>query len=193
MKLKDNFKLFYKSSSRLMFPELASARYLLQQINPSDQQFIFEGLSDPQVIEFYGVSFSSFESTAQQMEFYDSLIREGSGTWWKVVDRQTGERTGAIGFNNYQPKHKKAEVGYWLLPSFWGKGIIGEVLPIVINYLRKQYNIHRIEALIEDGNDRSCKALEKAGFIHEGLQRDCEIKNGKYISLHVYALITFSY
>jgi ribosomal-protein-alanine N-acetyltransferase len=172
-----------------MFPELSSNRFLLQQIIPSDQQFIFEGLSDPNVIEFYGVRFNSFEGTHEQMLFYDSLIKEGTGTWWKIVDIKSRERLGAIGFNNYQARHKKAEIGYWLLPSHWGKGIIGETLPIVLGYLRDQVLIHRVEALVEEGNERSCRALKKLGFIHEGLLRDYEIKNGKFISLHMYALI----
>jgi ribosomal-protein-alanine N-acetyltransferase len=172
-----------------MFTELTTSRFSMQQIMPSDQQFIFEGLSNPAVIEFYGVSFNSYESTSEQMEFYDTLLREGKGIWWKIVDRKTGERLGAIGFNNYQPKHKKAEIGFWLLPAYWQKGIISEVLPQLVIYLQEELKVHRIEALVEEGNERSCLVLEKIGFVHEGLQRDREIKNNKYISLHVYALI----
>lgn len=172
-----------------MFPELFSDRFCLQQIVPTDQQFIYEGLSHPEVIAFYGVSFDSFESTATQMQFYNSLIQEGTGTWWKIVERESGGRVGAIGFNNYQPKHKKAEIGYWLLPSYWRQGIVGDVLPLVVDFMKREYDIHRIEALIEEGNERSCRALEKAGFALEGVMRDCEIKNGKYISLHIYSLI----
>jgi len=172
-----------------MFPELVTNRYILQQILPNDQQFIFEGLSDPEVIRYYGVSFHSLESTQEQMQFYDTLIREGTGTWWKIVDRKTGEKVGAIGFNNFQTKHKKAEIGYWLLPAYWGGGIFAEVLPVVIDYLQSELGVHRIEALIEEGNERSGRALKKAGFIHEGLLRDYEIKNGKFISLHMYALV----
>ena len=173
-----------------MFTEIVTSRFHLQQILPNDQQFIFQGLSHPEVIRFYGVSFHSLESTAEQMQFYDTLIREGTGTWWKIVDSNTGERVGAIGYNNFQPKHKKAEIGYWLLPAYWGGGIIAEVLPVVVDYLQNQLDIHRIEALIEEGNERSGRTLERAGFIHEGLLRDYEIKNGKFISLHVYALLT---
>ena len=172
-----------------MFPELSSQRFLLKQILPTDQQFIFQGLSHPQVIEHYGVSYHSFESTSIQMQFYDEIFREGSGTWWKIVDRLTNNNVGAIGFNNYQLKHSKAELGYWLLPEYWGLGIVREVLPVVITYLQDVLKIHRIEAQVEDGNARSRQALEKLGFQHEGLLRDCEIKNGRYISLHIYSLV----
>ena len=62
-----------------MLPELHTQRYLLQQIKPEDQAFIYQGLSDPQVIPYYGVHFTSFEATAAQMEFYERLWREDFG------------------------------------------------------------------------------------------------------------------
>jgi ribosomal-protein-alanine N-acetyltransferase len=172
-----------------MFPELSSQRFLLKRILPEDQQFIYEGLSHPDVIQYYGVSYRSFGSTSIQMQFYDQILKEGSGTWWKIVERSTGLNVGAIGYNSYQPKHHKAEIGYWLLPEYWRLGIIREVLPVVISYLQDVVQIHRIEAQIESGNDRSQRTLEQFGFEHEGFLRDYEIKNGKFISLHIYSLI----
>jgi ribosomal-protein-alanine N-acetyltransferase len=172
-----------------MFPKLSSTHFLLSQIVPSDQQFIFSGLSDPNVIRYYGVSYNSYDSTSAQMEFYDQLLREGRGIWWKIVSKKTDEHCGAIGFNNYQPKHRKAEIGYWLLPEFWKKGIINEVLPIMIRYMQSTLHIHRIEALVEEGNESSVRSIIRAGFSYEGCMRDFEIKNGRFISLKIYSLI----
>lgn len=173
-----------------MFPFLETERYLLQEIKPEDQQFIYEGLSHPEIIPFYGISYSSYDETTAQMTFYKELTENGNGAWWKIVDKTTTENIGAVGYNNYHEAHKKAEIGYWLLPRFWKKGIISEVLPSVIHYLQENIGIHRIESLIEEGNEASCRIMEKLGFGYEGKMRDCEIKNGKYISLHIYSLIT---
>lgn len=172
-----------------MFQELTTPRFLLQQIQPEDQGFVFEGLSHPEVIPFYGVSYASFDATKAQMEFYDSLLRDGTGCWWKIVEQQTSERLGAIGFNNYTEVHSKAEIGYWLLPQFWKRGIISEVLPVVITYMQAEKKIHRIEALIEEGNEGSCHVMQKAGFVLEGKLRDYEWKNGNYISLLMFSLL----
>ena len=78
----------------VMFPELTSARFLLQQIVRDDQAFVFEGLSHPQVIPFYGVWYDSFEDTGSQMDFYDDQWKEGTGCYWKIVDRETGVDSG---------------------------------------------------------------------------------------------------
>jgi [ribosomal protein S5]-alanine N-acetyltransferase len=173
-----------------MKPLLTTQRFELQDIVAADQQFIYEGLSHPEVIPFYGVRYNSLEATKAQMDFYNELCKNETGYWWKIVDKVSGERVGAIGYNNYNANHKKAEVGYWLLPQFWKKGIISEVFPVVVSYLQNEKKIHRIEALVEDGNADSNRVLERAGFIYEGTLRDFEIKEGQYISLRMYSLLS---
>ena len=172
-----------------MVPQLQTSRFSLQNILPEDQPFIFEGLSHPHVIPFYGVQYKTLEETSAQMQYYNQLIKNGEGLWWKIVDQQTGEKKGAIGYNNFSAQHNKCEVGYWLLPRFWGQGIITEVLQKVIAYLLDEKGLHRIEALVETGNDLSCRVAEKAGFQLDGTMRDCERKEGRYISLHMYSLL----
>ncbi|HMT73918.1 MAG TPA: GNAT family protein [Chitinophagaceae bacterium] len=172
-----------------MFPELKTENYNLQQILKADQAFIFEGLGHPGVVLYYGVSYSSFESTAAQMDFYERIWRDKTGCWWKIVEVQTGKAVGACGMNNYEADHKKAEIGYWLLPSSQKKGIMQEVLPVMIKYLFSEWQLNRLEAVIEKGNEASCRLAEKLGFFFEGVLRDAEIKNGKHISLLMYSLL----
>jgi ribosomal-protein-alanine N-acetyltransferase len=173
-----------------MKPELTTERFKLQQIEPEDQQFIYEGLSNPDVIPFYGVRYDSFEETKAQMDFYANLCATGTGCWWKIVEKATGNKLGAVGYNNFNAQHNKAEIGYWLLPIYWKQGAIAEILPTVIAHLVNEKNIHRIEAHVEEGNSDSYRVLERCGFIYEGTMRDCEIKDGNYISLRMYSLLS---
>lgn len=172
-----------------MFPELDTERFYLKQVDPDDLSFIYEGLSDPVAVPHYGIYFNSLEDTKQQLEWYDKNWKEGTGIFWKVVDKKSRENVGVISVYNYKPEHKKAELGYWLLPKFWRQGITSEVLKPVIDYWKKDKHLHRLEAFIETENEASIRLLQKAGFTLEGTMRDCEIKFGKYISLHIYSLI----
>ena len=162
--------------------------YVLKNITAEDQQFIFEGLSHPEVIRFYGMSYSTYQETSGQMEFYKNLERNKTGKWWKIINEQ-GESLGACGFNYYQSLHKKIELGYWLLPLHWGKGIMSEILPKAIKSIQEIYHIHRIEAMVETGNESSSKLLKRSGFEYEGTMKECEWKNERWISLEVYALL----
>jgi ribosomal-protein-alanine N-acetyltransferase len=172
-----------------MFPELSTKRLLLQQILPEDQPFIFKGLSHPNVIPYYGVQYKTLEETRVQMVYYGQLWRNGTGAWWKITDNKTADKLGAIGYNNYNAQHNKCEIGYWLLPQYWGRGIASEALQRLLGYLFDRIGLHRIEALVEVENLASGNVARNAGFTLEGVLRDYERKDDRYISLQVYSLL----
>ncbi len=172
-----------------MFPELTTQRFNLKQVLPADQQFLFEGLSDPVETPYYGVYYQSFEATKTQLDWYEKNYSDGSGIHWKIVEKNSAKSVGVISVYYYKPEHKKAEAGFWLLPQFRNKGITSEVLKPVIQYWQQEKELHRLEAFVEEENTASSKLLEKAGFVYEGTMKDCEIKFGKYISLRIYALV----
>lgn len=170
-----------------MFPEFSTSRVLLRKILSSDQQKIFEGLSHPEVVRYYGISFSTFEQASEQMMWFENLVKTGTGIWWAICSRDAQVFYGACGFNHLVQEHRKAEIGFWLLPPFWGKGIMIEALPLIIKYAFTQLKLHRIEGFVESNNLSSKQLLGRLHFRHEATLRECEIKNGQYISLDIYA------
>ena len=124
------------------------------------------------------------------MTWFSQLIREGSGIWWAICQKKDKHFIGACGLNNILKEHQRGEIGFWLLPEYWGNGYMKEALPEVVNYGRESIGLHRIEALVESPNFRSKKLLTEIGFESEGKLRDYEIKNGKFISLEVLSLLS---
>lgn len=169
------------------FPKIQTSRLKLRQITTDDLDNIFRGLSHPQVIKYYGINYATREETREQIQWYYNLEKSGTGIWWAIILTETGVFCGAIGFNNLEKEHKKAELGFWLLPDFWGKGYIREALKPVLDYAFQKLELHRIEAYVETENKSSQKTLQKMDFQQEGVLRDMEIKNGRFISVVVYA------
>ena len=172
-----------------MFPELSTERFKLKRVKESDLPFLYEGLGDPIAMPYNGVYFESLEATREQIEYYNRYFAEGSGIPWKIEDKVTGESVGVISIYNYKREHKKAELGYWLLPRFWGQGIAVEVIKTAIHYWQMEKGLHRLEAYVEEENIGSIRVMEKLHFTLEGTMRDCEIKFGRFISLRVYSLL----
>ncbi len=172
-----------------MFPQLTTDRFILRQIVESDQPKVFEGLSHPDVIKYYGVNYRTLEETATQMNWYNQSIKEKTGIWWAISFKDDSEMMGACGFNNLDAKNKKAELGYWLLTEHWYKGIIREVLPHIITYAFETLHLHRLEAVVESLNTRSKRVMDSLNFSYEGTLHESEIKDGKYINLDYYAII----
>jgi ribosomal-protein-alanine N-acetyltransferase len=171
----------------MSFPILTSSRLLLRELGAADTADVFRGLSHPAVIPYYGVSYSSLEATQEQMRWYEQLRQEGTGIWWAICAADTGEFCGAVGLSSLSQQHRKAEIGGWLLPEWWGRGLMPEALDLVCRYGFDQLNLHRIEGFVETENDRCRQALRKLAFYHEGTLRECEMKNGRLISLDIYA------
>lgn len=165
-------------------------RLLLRKITISDKPKIFEGLSHEDVIKYYGVSYNTLEETQTQMDWFESLEREGTGIWWAICSANNNVFYGAGGLNSLSEQHRKAEAGFWLLPEHQGKGIMTEAMPLILQYGFNQLQLHRIEGIVESENMVCKKVVEKLGFVYEGTMRDCEIKNNRFISLDIYAMFS---
>ena len=168
-------------------PIIKTKRLLLRKFIASDLENVYKGLSDPEIIKYYGVSYKTLEDTKAQMQFFVDLEKEGTGIWWAVCSLDNKTFYGAGGLNSLNKVHKKAEIGFWLLKEFWGQGIMTEVMPIICNYGFDNLELHRIEGLVETDNLTCKKAMKKLDFKLEGTMKDCEVKNGKFISLDIYA------
>lgn len=166
---------------------LKTDRLLLRAFQESDIENVFKGLSDPIVTKYYGISFDSLAATKEQMTWFKNLEKEGTGKWFAVCSLDNQQFYGAGGLNNLSKEHKKAEIGFWLLKEFWGQGIMKEAMPLICNYGFNELALHRIEGFVESENTNCKKVMDQLNFNYEGTMKDCEIKNGKFISLDIYA------
>jgi [ribosomal protein S5]-alanine N-acetyltransferase len=169
-------------------PCLHSARLLLRPLVAGDQQRVYEALSDPRVNAHTGIAYRSYEDSGRQMRWYAELKATGTGVWWAVCRvGGTEELIGAIGLTQLVAEHRRAEVGYWLLPDWWGQGLAGEALAALLAHAYGPLGLHRIAAEVDTDNPRSSALLERLGFRHEGIRRGHEWKDGRPIDLAVYA------
>lgn len=171
----------------LSFSMLRTERLQLRQIRPDDIHHIYEGLSNPDVIRYYGVSFDSLKATNEQMIWYRELEQNETGMWWAICSPDGQIFYGAGGFNGLSKEHKKAEIGFWLLPEFWGRGFMQEAFPLICDYGFNKLDLNRIEGFVDSENKNCKRAIERLNFTHEGTMRACEIKDGKYLDVDIYS------
>lgn len=90
------------------FPIIRIDRLLLRQFVDSDIENVYKGLSDPEIIKYYGVSYKTLEDTKAQMRFFSDLEKEGTGIWWAVCSLDNKTFYGAGGLNSLSKEHKKS-------------------------------------------------------------------------------------
>ena len=106
---------------------------------------------------------------------------------WAIRD-VSDELIGGIGLLNVVPE-EKAEVGYWLAKSFWGRGIMPQVLRRVCEYAFSEYRLAKVMARVISGNEQSKRVLAKVGFQGEGVLRSHLFRNGQAFDEHYYGLL----
>lgn len=168
---------------------MKTKNYILKEIKDCDIEYIYKGLSNPDITKYYDVHFSTLEDTKEQMRWYNDLRTNGTGIWWGIYNRVNNEFCGAGGFNDLNKEHSKAEIGFWLLKECWGKGILKEVMPKLFEIGFTKLNLNRIEGYVVNENTKCKKALEKVNFTYEGTMRECEIKDGNKISVDFYSIL----
>ena len=115
---------------------------------------------------------------------------------WAVADRETDHALGNVTVFRLDPVASRfqAEVGYWLHPSARGRGVLGEVLPAIIDHaftpvMDGGMGLSRLYAETDRDNAPSQAVLLRAGFRRWGQDRYAyrngagDVTDGAYFEL----------
>lgn len=151
--------------------EIKTERLTLRRIYTSDIG-IFEGMSDKRVSLYE--AWSAHETVVDTMQFINRVMEKyekGDCTEWVIALTQTDTPVGMINLHNKNFYHGRAELGFWIIPSYWGKGYATEAARGVIDFTFSHTSLRRIESLCSPENAASVAVLCKVGMQQEGLLR----------------------
>ena len=101
-----------------------------------------------------------------------------------------GKAIGSIGVFRQENIHfRTAEMGYYIGEKYWGNGYTTEAVKQACSFVFENTDIIRIFAAPFAYNTASCRVLEKAGFICEGVLKSNAYKNGNIVDMKLYALV----
>lgn len=108
------------------------------------------------------------------------------GYWLGIWEDK--QLAGSIGYLYIDQDNRKTEIGYWLGQEFEGRGIITRSIQVLIQYAFTHLNLNKIEIGAASNNTKSRSIPERLGFQHEGVIRDYELLNGRYLDRVIYGL-----
>lgn len=85
---------------------------------------------------------------------------------WVIELRHRGEVVGLASCR--RTAAHSVEIGYCLGRRWWGKGLMSEVLGMLLTALDADRDVYRVWATCSVDNERSARLLEHAGFYLEG-------------------------
>ena len=122
------------------------------------------------------------------IEFIERIQMQNQPTAFALaVD---GQVVGVIGLAVQTDINRlSAEIGYWVGTAHWGKGIATAAVRALTSWSMDQLGFVRLFATPFVHNIASCRVLEKAGYLREGLMRRSAIKDGQVLDQVLYAYI----
>ncbi|WP_088072497.1 GNAT family N-acetyltransferase [Gottfriedia luciferensis] len=173
-----------------MFPIITTERLYLREINVTDINRMFSILSREEVTKYYGLeAVKNSSEVLEIIHYFREMYETQSGIRWGIIEKETNQLIGSCGFNAYQVRNKRAELGYELHPDYWRKGYATEAIKALLSYGFDILQLNRIGAIVFPENIPSQMLLEKIGFMKEGLLRDYLIQGKKAHNTFVYSIL----
>ena len=85
--------------------------------------------------------------------------------------------------------HGRAEIGYGLTPDEWGHGYMTEAARAVVGWLFEAYELTKVIARADAGNDGSWRVMEKLGMRREAIFRSHRVLRGERRDEVVYGVL----
>jgi RimJ/RimL family protein N-acetyltransferase len=113
---------------------------------------------------------------------------------WLAFERTPSGEAGRLvlscGLHRMDWTVRRFEIGYWRRASFGGQGYVTEVTRALARLCFDRFDARRVELRMDDANSASWKVAERAGFTHEGTQRDDGLTPGGLVrSTRIYARV----
>jgi len=100
-----------------------------------------------------------------------------------------GALAGSIGCHPIDWPNCNCSIGYWIEQRFQGKGIMTRCCSSMLDYLFDDLGLHRVTIQCGVQNTRSCAIPERLGFTREGLTRDGEWVNDRWLNLVCWGML----
>ena len=100
-----------------------------------------------------------------------------------------GVLAGNVGCHPIDWANRSCSLGYWIDAAQQGKGVITRCCTAMLDYLFGELRLHRVEIRCGTGNTRSGAIPERLGFTREGLLRQGEWVNDRWVDLVVWGIL----
>ena len=146
--------------------QILTERLSLRRLKYEDAEEIFYTYaSKPEVTRF--LSWPTHKSLEDTMAFLRYAVKAwdtGTDYSFAVRLKESNRLIGSIGVIN---EDGKLQFGYVFSPTQWNKGYATEVCRCLMDLLKQQRGIYRIQSFVDAENVSSARVLVKSGLVEE--------------------------
>jgi [ribosomal protein S5]-alanine N-acetyltransferase len=144
-------------------------RLSLRYARADDAPALYELGRDPDVSRYF--SWGPYADPAEAAGFIERMAeqREAGERLEFVIADEHDQPLGITGLSELSARDRRAVVGTWLGRPHWGTGANPESKALILALGFRGVGLQRISAYAHPENTRSLRALERLGFVQEGV------------------------
>ena len=147
---------------------IETPRLQMREFCLEDTDAVFEFGSNPEVAKYTGDKVTKTKEDARKIitDIWLPEYKKYGYARYALIHKADDKLIGFCGLK-YEPRLEGPDIGYRMLPEYWGKGLGTEAAKATLEYAVQTLGLKKIfgEAVAE--NVASCRILEKLGFVFE--------------------------
>ncbi|MFW9951690.1 MAG: GNAT family N-acetyltransferase, partial [Candidatus Thorarchaeota archaeon] len=172
--------------------EINEGDIFLRKISKNDVSFFYESLEERDVTGYLSLG------PLRSLNYTKQLIKTYLKSWERyqqfnyIIELKEAKKInkiGSVSLWNISWRHKRASIGIWILPIYWGKGIGKRALKILLNIAIFHLKLNRIEAYVAVENKRSIELFVNSNFKNEGRLEKYLNFDGKFQDAYIFAYL----
>lgn len=172
-------------------PILTSRLVVLEPLGPDRAAALLSSVSSDEVWAWKPVP-KPATVEAMRALIADVMIGPSGGRQPLVVVRRgDGLVIGSTTLHSVDLTHRSAEIGWtWLDRRCWGQGYNEDMKHVLLAYCFGPLGLQRVQWTVDGGNVRSQRAVERLGFVKEGILRSHRVRaDGSRADTVMYSLL----
>jgi ribosomal-protein-alanine N-acetyltransferase len=171
-------------------PQLEGERVTLRDLRLSDAAALYHTVRIPDVARQMWPPPQTLNAVERFIDRTQLKRRLGQYICFGVVPGGQTDIAGLFELRPLQPRFFRIELGYFLHPTWWGKGVFTEAARLVRDFSFSVLGAQRIEARVSVDNPRGNEALRKIGAHKEGRLSAAFVDDeGRYVDQYLWAIV----
>ncbi|MCK5793983.1 MAG: GNAT family N-acetyltransferase [Anaerolineales bacterium] len=163
-------------------------------IEKEDLPKFVKWLNDPEIK--YGLSMVVPLSLAEEENWFENLLKRSSYERPMAIEIQPDPQVnewifvGNCGLIQIDWQNRSSEVGIFIgEKGYWNQGFGTNAMRLIIKHGFENLNLHRIWLRVFETNQQAMRSYEKAGFTQEGIYRQAQYLDGKYVDVIIMSML----
>lgn len=186
--------LVIPARSELRSNPIETERLLLLPVDPSDGPELWFAVNGSRAFLQRWLPWVQFHTdpgaSARFAEACAADWDQGRALRFVIRERSSRTLSGIVGLESCVHMHRSCELGYWLRREATGRGLMTEASNGCIDFAFRHMGTHRIRVAAATDNHPSLSVIGRLGFRFEGIARQAEWCDGRWLDHATFALLS---